>query len=263
MEFTAFRGNWKITTPSRINTSNIPLLHVESQLAFNIATIMYLKTLPSLNRHPFQPRINRYGLTLLELMVVMVILIATALILVPTFSNLEIKTPSGESQSPVKIATQATLNTVRNAIAGEDGVIETLSHKSNALPRKINDLVQEKAPEHLEDAAPELQEYDPVNNIGWRGPYIAPTGLNKIGEPTIVDGWGNELELQIDFDEDGTVDQIESKYIRVVSAGPNGQIETPSDIANMKPGKDEITELTLSECGDDLVMFVRFPDNRQ
>jgi len=206
---------------------------------------------------------DRSGLTLLELMVVLLILIATALIIFPSFSNIEIVTPAGDSQSPVKIATQATLNTVREAIAGEDGVIETLSHKSNALPRKINDLVQEAAPEHMSESAPELQEYDPVNNIGWHGPYITPTGRNATGEPTIVDGWGNELELQIDFDENGTVDQTESKYIRVVSAGPNGEIDTPADISNMKPGKDETNELTLSECGDDLVLFLRFPDNRQ
>jgi hypothetical protein len=205
----------------------------------------------------------RRGLTLLELMVVLMILIATALILIPSFNNIEIVTPAGVSQSPVNIATQATLNTVREAIAGEDGVIETLSHKSNALPRKINDLVQEEAPDHLSESAPELQQYDPVNNIGWHGPYISPTGRNAVGEPTIVDGWGNELQLQIDFDEDGIVDQTESKYIRVVSAGPNGQIETPADFSNMKPGKDATSELTLSECGDDLVLFLRFPDNRQ
>lgn len=209
------------------------------------------------------PTANRLGLTLLELLIVLLILIATALILVPSFNNIEIVSPNGKSESPVEIATQATLNTVRQAIAGEDGVIESLSHKTNALPRKINDLVQESAPVHMAEAAPELQVYDPVNKIGWNGPYIAPTGRDSTGEPTIVDGWGNELELQVDFDRDGNINQTESKYIRVVSAGPNGEIETPVDLSNMKPGKDELSELTLSECGDDLVLFLRFPDNRQ
>ncbi|MEM9940588.1 MAG: prepilin-type N-terminal cleavage/methylation domain-containing protein [Planctomycetota bacterium] len=206
---------------------------------------------------------GRRGLTLLELMVVLVILIATALIVVPTFNNIEIKTPSGESQSPTMIATQATMNTVRQAIAGENGVIESLSHKSNALPRALTDLVQEEAPQHMLETAPELKDYDPVAKIGWKGPYLNPTGQTKTGEPTVVDGWGNELEIQVDFDEDGQVDPTESKYIRVVSAGPNGQIETPADVTNMKPGKDETSELTLSECGDDLVLFLRFPDNRK
>lgn len=206
---------------------------------------------------------GRSAMTLLELLVVLLILIATALILVPSFNNVQIVSPTGKSESPVKIATQATLNTVREAMAGEDGVIESLSHKSNALPREIHDLVQEQAPDHMIEAAPELKEYDPINKIGWNGPYVHATGCNETGEPTIVDGWGNELELQVDFDKDGTINQVESKYIRVVSGGPNGQIETPDDSANMKPGEDEISELTLSECGDDMVLFLRFPDNRK
>ncbi len=206
---------------------------------------------------------DRQGLTLLELMVVLLILIATALIVTPSFNSLKVVTPSGKSETPTAIATQATLNTVREAIAGEDGVIESLSHKTNALPRKIHDLVHEHAPEHMADAAPELQEYDPINKIGWNGPYVRATGRSETGEPTIVDAWGNELELQIDFNRDGKVNQTESKYIRVVSAGPNGEIETPADLTNMKPGEDELSELTLSECGDDLVLFLRFPDNRK
>ena len=80
--------------------------------------------------------LSQRGLTLLELLVVLVILIATALIFT-TFNNIDITSPSGEPNSPVEIATQATLNTVREAMAGEGGVIESLSHKTNALPREI------------------------------------------------------------------------------------------------------------------------------
>lgn len=255
MAFTACPENWKTTTHSKISNSRRSTRVLTNDLK------MYRHS--TKQQTPCPAFIERAGLTLLELMVVLLILIATALILIPSFSNLEIVTPSGEAQSPVNIATKATLNTVRDAIAGEDGVIETLSHKSNALPRKINDLVQEEAPEHMMESAPELKVYDPVNKIGWNGPYIRATGCSETGEPTVVDGWGNELELQVDFDENGTIDQTESKYIRVVSAGPNGEIETPADVSNMKPGKDEVNELTLSECGDDLVLFLRFPDNRQ
>lgn len=203
------------------------------------------------------------GFSLLELLVVMVILIATALIVVPTFSKVRIATPQGTLESPVQIATEATMNTVRDAVVGENGVIESLSHKSNALPRKINDLVQSEAPAHLQESAPELKDFDPFSKIGWRGPYLMPTGTSKTGEPTVVDGWGNELELQIDFDDDGQVDQTESKYVRVVSAGPNGEIETPANLENMESGSDEVSQLTRSECGDDVVMFLRVPDNRK
>lgn len=206
---------------------------------------------------------RRSGLTLLELLVVLMILIATALILVPSFNNIEIVTPAGAAESPAQIATQATLNTIRDAIAGENGVIETLSHKPSALPLNIHDLVQEEAPEQLLETAPELKDYDPINKIGWHGPYLHATGRNATGKPTLIDSWGNELELQVDFDKDGTINPTEAKYIRVVSAGPNGKIETPADFSNMKPGQNLVSELTLSECGDDLVLFLRFPDNRK
>ncbi|MDG1873196.1 MAG: type II secretion system protein, partial [Mariniblastus sp.] len=84
-----------------------------------------LKTFPRRFSSRFERAIlaRRAGLTLLEMMVVLLILIATALIIVPSFSNMEVVTPAGKTESPVEIATQATLNTVRNAMAGEDGVI--------------------------------------------------------------------------------------------------------------------------------------------
>ena len=203
------------------------------------------------------------GFSLLELMIVMVILIAMAMIVIPTFTNVQITKPNGKLVSPIQIATEATMTTVRKAVVGEDGIIENLSHKANALPRQINDLVKTEAPDYIKEMAPELAVYDPVIRIGWRGPYLLPTGNNKFGEPTIVDGWGNELELQIDFDNNGQIDQNESKYARVVSAGPNGKIDTPADTQNMEPGSDDAKHLTRSECGDDLVMFMRVPDNRQ
>ena len=201
--------------------------------------------------------------SILELLVVLTIMIALALIVIPMFGDVKVVTPSGESESPVEIATTATLNAVRDALVGEDGVLESLSHKSNALPRKVNDLTSETAPSHIQETAPELVVYDPVNRIGWNGPYMVATGMNEAGEPTVVDGWGNEIQIQADFDENGEIDQTESKYMRIVSAGPNGKVETPADHENMKPGNNEFNELTRSECGDDLVIFVRVPDQRQ
>ena len=208
-------------------------------------------------------RKSRCGLTLLELLVVVTILIAAALIAIPSFNQISVVGSGGETQCPVTIATRTTMHTVRNAIAGENGVMESLSHKPNALPREVSELVQEEPPELIKETAPQLMDYDPVNRVGWNGPYVHPTGTNATGKPTVVDGWGNELKIQIDFDEDGRVDPTESKFIRIVSAGPNGEFDTPADITNMKPGKDQLHELTRAECGDDLVVFVRFPDNRQ
>ena len=199
---------------------------------------------------------------MLELLVVLTILVALSFIVVPMFSDFRVVTPSGASESPVEIATSATLDTVREAIIGEDGVVESLSHKSNALPRSISEMTKTKAPEHIQATAPELAKYDPAIGIGWHGPYLRPTGTSPTGKPTVIDGWGNEIELQLDFDNDGKIDRDEVKYMRLVSAGPNGKIETPVDPENMKPGKNEAKQLTREECGDDIVVFVGVPDNR-
>ncbi len=198
---------------------------------------------------------------MLELLVVVVILMATAILVMPMFSP-NISVAGGDERSPNEITTASSMQVIREAIVGEEGVMENLAHQPDALPRKISDLVKEDAPEHVKNSTPELSVFNPFYGIGWKGPYLNSTGRNEDGKPTLVDGWGREFEIQIDFDSDGQVDQEESRYIRVVSAGPNGEIETPSDESNMRPGNNEHIELTREECGDDLVMFICVPDNR-
>lgn len=197
----------------------------------------------------------------MELLVVLVILIATAAFVIPRF-NVTVATADGTAVTPQEIATQTSLQAIRQAIVGDQGILENLAHEPGALPREISELVEEKAPEHVQKTKQELTKYDPVFRIGWRGPYLFATGTNEIGKPTLVDGWGNEFKLQVDFDKNGQVNQTESQFMRVVSAGPNGEIETPEDVYNMKPGKDGQSELTRSECGDDMVIFLRVPDVR-
>lgn len=205
--------------------------------------------------------VSRFGLSLLELLIVLVILMATAVLVMPLFSP-NVVTADGKIRSPHEITTESTMHVIRDAMMGEEGVMENLAHQPDALPREISDLVNEDAPTHVKSAAPELTSFNPFFGIGWRGPYLNSTGKNKEGKPTIVDGWGREFELQVDFDSDGQVDEEESRYIRVVSAGPNGEIDTPSDEFNMKPGPNGNMQLTKDECGDDLVMFLCVPDDR-
>lgn len=215
---------------------------------------------PIKSRH-LAPRDARNALSLLELMIVMAILMATAVLVMPLFTP-NVVTADGKVRTPNEITTESTMHVIRDAMLGEEGVMENLAHQPDALPREISDLVKEDAPSHVKSSAPELTSFNPFFGIGWRGPYLNSTGKNKEGIPTIVDGWGHEFELQVDFDSDGQIDQEESKYIRVVSAGPNGEIETPSDKLNMKPGNNQDVQLTKQECGDDLVMFLCVPDDR-
>ncbi len=205
---------------------------------------------------------NRNGLTLLELLVVVSILVATAVIVLPML-NTQIETPGGQTKTVNEISTQTTFTVIRDAMVGEQGVMENLAHRPDALPREVSELVAADPPKHVKDNSPELVQFNPILGIGWRGPYLLPTGKNHEGKPTLVDGWGREIKLQVDFDADGQVDMQESKYIRLVSAGPNGEIETPADSLNMEPGSDDGRQLTMSECGDDLVLFLCVPDYRQ
>lgn len=215
-----------------------------------------------IRKRVFGSRTERRAFSLLELLVVLVILMATAILVMPLFSP-NVVTSDGKVRTPNEITTETTMRVIRDVMVGEEGVMENLAHQPDALPRQVSDLVQEDAPTHVKSAAPELTSFNPFFGIGWRGPYLNSTGKNLEGKPTVVDGWGREFIFQLDFDSDGLVDEEESKYIRVVSAGPNGQIETPGDELNMKPGTNENGQLTKLECGDDLVLFLCVPDDRE
>ena len=212
-------------------------------------------------RHTATSTLARRGFSLLELSVVLLVMVATSVIVVPMLST-RVVTNDGEYATPREITTISTLNVLREAIVGDEGVMENLAHVPDALPREVSDLVDDKPPEHLVNRKPELAKFNAIYGIGWRGPYIQATGKNLVGKPTIIDGWGREIKLQVDFDDNGEVDSEELRYIRLVSAGPNGRIETPSDKANMQPGKNADQTLTLSDCGDDLVMFLCVADDR-
>lgn len=220
--------------------------------------------LPSLRRRRFghgQFASSRRGLSVLELLVVLTILMALTVLVLPMF-HARIATPLGTQATPNEIVTQTSMKVIRDALVGDQGVVPTLAHQSDALPRDIADLVDAEPPKIVKTTAPELVQFNPLMGIGWRGPYLMSTGRNKDGRPTVVDGWGHEFVLQVDFDSDGKVDEEESRYMRVVSAGPNGKIDTPADRSNMKPGADQSATLTREECGDDVVMFISVPDSR-
>jgi hypothetical protein len=193
--------------------------------------------------------------------VVLLVMVATAVIVIPMIGT-QVQTPDGDLATPHELTTRSTMNVLREAIVGDKGVMENLAHAPDALPREVSELVDEAPPQLLLQRKPELAKFNAIYGIGWRGPYILPTGKNELGKPTVVDGWGQEIKLQVDFDEDGEVDPEESRYIRLVSGGPNGKIDTPGDAANMQPGKDERQTLTMDDCGDDLVLFLCVPDER-
>ncbi len=205
----------------------------------------------------------RGGFSLLELVVVLFILVATAALLQPIFFDHSAIQLGEYKKSPSEIVTASSMTVIRDAMIGEQGVLENLIHHPNAVPRTISELVETEAPAQIQNTAPNLAKYNPLFGVGWRGPYLLPTGKGTAGQPTVVDGWGHEIEVQVDYDSNGRVDETEATFMRVVSAGPNGKVDTPADPDNMRPGISETHELTMKDCGDDLVMFLLVPDARR
>lgn len=119
--------------------------------------------------------------------------------------------------------------------------------------------------------------WSPATGRGWRGPYMqSATGHYRIDEtrrffsryggennpfpntfpagadPAPLDAWGNPIVIQ-EPQEDELAQQVPEFLrlgTRLVSAGPNGIIDTPPGIWNP----------LLEERGDDIVLFIFGPD---
>jgi hypothetical protein len=205
----------------------------------------------------------------MELMAVLAILIGTAVLVLPRLGSLRIATISGPKTAE-QVGTEATMQQIRNVIMGtpsRPGVWSDVGQRPEFFPRSVSELFV-AAPPHFG-----MSRFDPSTGIGWRGPYFTnTTGTDGFGNPTLVDAWGHVLVIQVDFDGDGLVDSDvvdydgdgladgnEADFARLVSAGPNGIIDTPSNMAKVVPG----TQLTLTDCSDDIVLFLRVADRRQ
>ena len=180
--------------------------------------------------------LSRKALTLLELVVVLSVLAALAGMLLPLFT--------GTIQNAHDVSTVQSLVAVRDAVADYwrdtkhvalDGVLTTGS-EANRL--HIDWLFANPV---TGDA---IADYAPSTGIGWRGPYIfSPTGPNGVGGyPSMIDAWNHAIVVQ-DVDYTATL-----RDVRVVSGGPNGIVETPSNIAS--------SALTEADTGDDIYVVL-------
>jgi len=189
------------------------------------------------------PRSSRSGLTLVELLVVLGVLVAVAGIVVPMVSHIisgpSFKTASGE-KSAQQIATEATLTRTKEAIMGA-GSCPGYYGDLGEVPSSIGDLFVKPSG---------TVNFDPSIRRGWRGPYIVTsTGKSAIDDlPTLIDAWGREILIQ--FPTEAGFDSEE--YARLISAGPDGVVQTPSSQAMP----------SLASRGDDILLFLRVADER-
>ena len=201
-------------------------------------------------QHP----VARRGLTLLELTIVLAVLSIMASLLLPAVGNF-----LSQSRSNV---TQQSLTQLRDVIAetywpdngslpqpGVFGLLPANGRQNNPQLRYlfVNPTPDSNIQPQTED---DWVSFNPATRVGWRGPYViqrnnasytsntppgfleqtsAATGVlvqyAEIGDPAVLDGWGNPIVIQ----NPGPTPDGVGQDVRVVSAGPNG-------ILTMDPG---------------------------
>ena len=208
------------------------------------------------------------GLTLFELLAVMGILAVLATLVVPVVGS--------RIEQTRETATVQSLTRLREVIAGpyfEDRYRG--GYDRQPLPRPGSaalDAGRENHPQlaylflnpetHL-DGDPTTRDHDP--GFGWHGPYMLHNGngfvytvddarrftrlYGETGDPAVLDGWGNPIVLQEPTNTYAT-DYDRWRHARLVSAGPDGVIQTPPDV--FMP--------TAAQSGDDLVLFLWIPN---
>lgn len=183
------------------------------------------------------------------MVIVLLILVALAGLVVPQLGQF---TDRGELA-----ATNASLESLRNAML--DGYYNDVGE----LPVFVTDLLVRPAG---------VLEYNPTTRRGWNGPYVRhggaryeanPAGNFTLmyvpggGAPVVTDGWSSPIVLQPGYDPSGTptTDELRGDYLRFVSAGPNGVLDTPPTLHWPSIGAS-------GQCGDDLVLYLRLADIR-
>ncbi len=174
-------------------------------------------------------------MSLLELVVVLAVLAALAGILVP-MAGRGVHVPSGQGNwTAEETVTRANLVALRHAILGANPDSPGYRADVGRMPRVVADLLRRPAG---------VAEFDPARATGWRGPYLHIAGARYGGlataaagftaeygaedDPVVADAWGNPIVIQ----------QAATGYARLVSAGPDGVLDTLNDADGTGRGDD-------------------------
>lgn len=202
---------------------------------------------------------NQHGLTLLEMLVVVFILSAIALMTL-SFTN------NADDQFRFE-DTRTRLEKIRTAAVGEPGrtvnggpAVSGFVADMGQLPNDIRELIQPHPtdPNISCDGVGALRCWKPDPTIvdlwaGWRGPYISYL-TEQSGSKTFRDGWGNagaapnygwKTFLSTDTNADGLNDKLE-----VASLGSDGDSAAPEEKYAM-----DYPDTSGNPSADDLVVL--------
>ncbi|MFO0802142.1 MAG: prepilin-type N-terminal cleavage/methylation domain-containing protein [Gemmataceae bacterium] len=184
---------------------------------------------------------SRRGLTLVELMVVLAIVVAMAAVVIPLLGD-----SPRDAQATVTRASMAHVrdayirlrvdNPFRRNESGPDTPLmpADIRMADLFLPRRLSD-----------NATPFLRDWNPLTHTGWNGPYLKNTGATypfpvsgtdlygfsamhgASNDPVLMDGFshtdGRRCPLVFTSSPDGSM-------VWVQSAGPNGVLQDSDDL---------------------------------
>ena len=155
-------------------------------------------------------RRNRKGLTLLELMIVLIILVGLMAMVGPRLLGSQEK---------------ADINTTKVQIGSLEKALKMYKVNMKRFPSTEDGLELLTSPPEDERLAKK-----------WEGPYI--------DGDLPLDPWGNAFEYEYDSEDTGAAGSTDNESVpefpRISSAGPDGQSGTDDDIANRPADGEEV-----------------------
>jgi prepilin-type N-terminal cleavage/methylation domain-containing protein len=225
------------------------------------------------------------GMTLIELSVVLLILVALAGVAVPYVGGIG-STASCQT-------TDATMHAVKEAIMGGGAGAGFYGDMLGKYPKaKKDDATADYNLTYLFSAPTDVTwggmvSYNAKTAVGWRGPYLQsggaaiPSGLSasfadvfndatnttgkvhvaidSTADAQVMDAWHRPIILQIPYyDDDGAGPNPASYHLenaRLVSAGSGSGLD-PGDAGI----ETQINDANANSRGDDRVLFLKIPD---
>jgi prepilin-type N-terminal cleavage/methylation domain-containing protein len=178
----------------------------------------YQPVIFSMNKHTTQS-----GMTLIELTVVLIVLVAMAGVAVPYMTS--------TSNQALCDATDLSMQNLKKIIM-DRYYLDTLGY----FPKNTKDMTANYNLEYLLVKPDGWDAFDPETALGWRGPYVQNGAILSINpdasfqdanfvhnnisanQSQVLDAWGRPIILQIPYDTHTSSYQYD--YARLVSAGP-------------------------------------------